>query len=347
MSAIDTAVPTPVRSVERSLSGWGRASHSRCSLSRPGTAAEVADALDAASAAGCGLIARGAGRSYGDAAQIQGGRVLDMTGMDRILSIDQATGLVRAQAGATVARLMAALAEQGLTLPVVPGTRHVTLAGAIASDIHGKNHHRDGAIARHVTSMSLCTPRGGVIEISPESDPDLFFATLGGMGLTGVVLEATVRAEPLAVPGVAADTDRTDGLAQTLEVMGADERHRYSVAWLDLLARGPRMGRAVISRADPLPAGATLRRGRGRLGASPGDPGRLLARPAFEVPQGFPGGAPSPHQHAYLQRPALAGLAATGAWPSAGGGRPTSSRSTGSGSGPASTGRGGWSSTSS
>ena len=97
---------------------------------------------------------------------------------------------------------MARLAAHGLTLPVVPGTRHVTLAGAIASDIHGKNHHRDGGFARHVASLSLCTPAGEVLELTPDSDADLFYATLGGMGLTGVVVEATVRAEPLPSPWV-------------------------------------------------------------------------------------------------------------------------------------------------
>lgn len=284
-----TEAPAPAaEAVERSLCGWGRAAHSRCAVVRALSAGEVADGLVGAARAGTGAIARGAGRSYGDAAQNGGGRVLDTTGMDGIVSIDRAGGLVRAQAGATVARLMAALAEHGLTLPVVPGTRHVTLAGAIASDIHGKNHHRDGAFVRHVVSLSLCTPDGEVREVSPEREGELFYATFGGMGLTGVILEATIAAEPLAVPGVAADTDRTDGLAQTLELMGAAETHRYSVAWLDLLARGPRMGRAVISRAEPLPAGTRMRAGGGLLGGSPRDPGRLLARPVVEVPQGFP-----------------------------------------------------------
>src|ERR1700726_3928521 len=149
----------------------------------------------------------------------------------------------RAQGGATVARLMARLAAHGLTLPVVPGTRHVTLAGAIASDIHGKNHHRDGGMARHVASLTLCTPTGELLETSPDNDPELFYATLGGMGLTGVIVQATIRAEPLT-PFVVEDADRTNSLEETLELMTADDPHRYSVAWLDLLASGSRTGRA-------------------------------------------------------------------------------------------------------
>jgi decaprenylphospho-beta-D-ribofuranose 2-oxidase len=273
---------------ERSLSGWGRTRSSRCRVLRPRATQDVLEALDRAARTGAGAIARGAGRSYGDAAQNGGGDVLDMTGLDRIVSIDPARGLVTAQAGATIAQLMARLAAHGLTLPVVPGTRHVTLAGAIASDIHGKNHHRDGAFARHVASLSLCTPARGLLEVSPASDGGLFYATLGGMGLTGVVVEATLRAEPLQSPWVAADVDRTDGLEQTLELMAGEERHRYSVAWLDLLADGAKLGRAIVSRADPLGRGALKLPARGRRAGGRDYPGALGKRPPVEVPDGFP-----------------------------------------------------------
>lgn len=248
------------------------------------------DVLAAGALGGAGVIARGAGRSYGDAAQIAGGEVLDMTGLDRIISIDPARRLVRAQAGATLAQLMARLAAHELTLPVVPGTRHVTLAGAIASDIHGKNHHSDGGFARHVAAISLCTPSGELLELTPEDDAELFYATLGGMGLTGVVVEATVAAQELSSPWVAEDIDRTDGLAETLDLMGGEERHRYSVAWLDLLADGPKMGRAVISRADPLAAEDVT--GISKAGRRAGStyPGSLTRRPILEIPAGVPGG---------------------------------------------------------
>jgi decaprenylphospho-beta-D-ribofuranose 2-oxidase len=277
------------QSVERSLSGWGATRRSRCEVLRPRGAEDVLDALERSARTGTGVIARGAGRSYGDAAQNDGGDVLDMTGLDRIVSIDPVRRLVTAQPGASIAQLMARLAAHGLTLPVVPGTRHVTVAGAIASDIHGKNHHRDGGFARHVASLALCTPAQGLLEITAENDPELFYATLGGMGLTGVVVEATLRAEPLDSPWVAADVDRTDGLEQTLELMGEDERHRYSVAWLDLLAEGSKMGRAIVSRADPLARDEVKLPSRGRRAAGRAYPGALSRPPAIEVPRGFPG----------------------------------------------------------
>ena len=260
---------------------------------RPRGVEDVLEAL-ASHAPRAGVIARGAGRSYGDAAQIGGGTVLDMTGLDQIVSIDGEHGLITAQAGATVAQLMARLAAHGLTLPVVPGTRHVTLAGAVASDIHGKNHHHDGALSRHVAALSLCTPAGGETEVSPETDPELFYATLGGMGLTGVVMEATLRTEPLPSPWVAADVDRTDGLQQTLELMSGSERHRYSVAWLDLLADGSKLGRAIVSRADPLGSDSPALLARRRRAASGAYPAALSRRPAFDVPRGFPAGLMRP-----------------------------------------------------
>jgi decaprenylphospho-beta-D-ribofuranose 2-oxidase len=289
MSVAEPPTRAHLSGEQRSLSGWGRAARCRSRLLRVRAAEDVASFLATEARPDRGVIARGAARNYGDAAQNEGGDVLDMTGLDRILWVDAERRLARAQAGATVAQLIARLAMDGLTLPVVPGTRHVTIAGAIASDIHGKNHHRDGGMARHVVSMAICTPAGGMLEVTPESDPEQFYATLGGMGLTGVVVEATLAVEPLLSPWVAADIDRTDGLAGTLELMGAEERHRYSVAWLDMLAAGARMGRAVISQADPMPAGAGAPR-RGRWRARGHDhPAGITRGPLIDVPRGVPG----------------------------------------------------------
>jgi decaprenylphospho-beta-D-ribofuranose 2-oxidase len=286
MSAIDPATRARSRGERRVLYGWGRTVPSSSLVIRPSCVDEIEELLGSPPRAG--VIARGAGLSYGDAAQNDGGEVLDMSWWDGIISIDPAQRLVTAQAGATLAQLLAALARHGLTLPVVPGTRYVTIAGAVASDVHGKSHHRDGSFARHVASLRLCTPAAGCVEVSPESDPDLFYATLGGMGLTGVIVRATLQAEPLPSPWVAVDVDRTDGLEQTLELMAEEERHRYSAAWLDLIASGPRLGRAVVGRADPVMAEDVPSRARARAGNGARYAHKLARGPLIDVPRAFP-----------------------------------------------------------
>jgi len=285
MSVADRA-SAPLIGLDSSLSGWGATTPSRARLVQPKDAPDVARILATSGSLGAGLIARGAGRSYGDAASNDGGCVLDMTRFDRIVQVSPERGIVVAQAGATIAELQAELARHGMTLPVVPGTAHVTIGGAIASDVHGKNHHRDGSFARHVATISLCTPSAGLLEVSPDGDRELFYATLGGMGLTGVVVQATLRVEPLLSGWIAEDIERTDGLEQTLASMAADEHHRYSVAWLDLLAPGAKSGRAVISRADHLPASSAP--GRGELERGRSLERRVRPRRAPSVPRGFP-----------------------------------------------------------
>jgi len=285
MSAIKPTTRARSHGERRVLHGWGRTAPSSSLVIRPSCVDEIEELLGSSPRAG--VIARGAGLSYGDAAQNDGGEVLDMSRWDGIVSIDPGPRLVTAQAGATVARVLGALARYGLTLPVVPGTRYVTIAGAIASDVHGKSHHRDGSLSRHVASLSLCTP-GGCVEVSPHTDPDLFYATFGGMGLTGVIVRATLQAESLPSPWVAVDLDRTDGLNQTLELMAEEERHRYSAAWLDLLASGPKFGRAVVGRADPLPAEDAPSPTRATAGNGVGYARKLARGPLVDVPRRFP-----------------------------------------------------------
>jgi decaprenylphospho-beta-D-ribofuranose 2-oxidase len=288
MSVAELSTGASLGGERRSLTGWGRTARGDATVIAPRAVEDVVERLAGTAGSSAGVIARGAGRSYGDAAQLDGGDVLDMTGWTRILSVDGEHETITAQAGATIAELLAALAPRGLTLPVVPGTRHVTLGGAIASDIHGKNHHRDGGLARHVLGLSLCTPADGCREVSSETDPDLFYATLGGMGLTGVLVQATLRAEPLSSPWVAADTDRTEGLQQSLELMSEHEDRRYSVAWLDLLAAGSRFGRAIVSRADDLPAVSAPRPATGLRRSRAAYPDALLRGPTVVVPRRFP-----------------------------------------------------------
>ncbi len=316
MSVADIGATRRLSGRDRTLTGWGRTAPGRCRVVEPRGADEARAALGARSRGVPfrGVIARGAGRSYGDAAQNTGGVVLDMTALDKVISIDPTTRLVTAEAGVTIAQLMARLCDHGMTLPVVPGTSQVTLGGAIASDIHGKNHHCDGGFARHVATLSLLTPGGGVSDVSPELDGELFYATLGGMGLTGVILQATIRAEPMSAPWVAADTDRTAGLEETLALMSGEEPRRYSVAWLDLLAAGSKHGRAIVSRADPLPRDALPPAVSRRPWAQPEYPRALLQGPKLGAPRAAGAITPVSGRYASVQRVALALRTAPRAW---------------------------------
>jgi decaprenylphospho-beta-D-ribofuranose 2-oxidase len=232
------------------LSGWGRTAPSAARLLVPGRADEVVETL--VHAAGCrerAIIARGLGRSYGDAAQCAGGLVIETTGLDQIGTIDGA-GTVNVGAGVSLATLLRVALPQGWFVPVTPGTRQVTIGGAIAADIHGKNHHRDGSFCRHVVSMTLATPTG-VHEVSPESDPELFWATAGGMGLTGVLLGAQLRLRRVETAWMRVDTERHGCLDAVLEALERlDATHLYSVAWLDCSARRGALGRGVVDAGD-------------------------------------------------------------------------------------------------
>lgn len=235
------------------LSGWGRFEGQRSAVYRP----ESWPALEAIvrSAPERTVIARGLGRSYGDSA-VNGGAATVLTQrLDRILELDLERGTIVCEGGAPLSRLLSFLVPKGLFLPVVPGTRFVTVGGALAADIHGKNHHVDGTIGRHVEELTLLSPSGEVLRCSAEEHREAFDATLGGMGLTGFILSARLRLLPIETPLVRVVTRRARRLDELLSMLRDDERSsRYSVAWIDALGRGRSLGRGVLIRGDHLPA---------------------------------------------------------------------------------------------
>jgi decaprenylphospho-beta-D-ribofuranose 2-oxidase len=243
MASEDHRAPAITR---RRLSGWGRTPAAASDVAVPRGAEDIVGLLHKAN--GRGLIPRGLGRSYGDAAQRSGGLVLDMTSLDRFGPVDPTTGLVTVEAGVSIDTLMRAVLPQGWFVPVTAGTRSITVGGAIAADIHGKNHHRNGSFCNHVTAMTLVTPMG-IMQVTPESDPALFWATAGGMGLTGVVLEATVQLQPVESSWVTVDTNRYANLPELMrEMVATDDLHHYSVAWVDCNSSGSRKGRSILTR---------------------------------------------------------------------------------------------------
>ncbi|WEH35492.1 FAD-binding oxidoreductase [Streptomyces sp. AM 4-1-1] len=266
-----------------SMTGWGRTAPTTALLFRPRTYEEAVTVVR-----GCGprgSIARGLGRAYGDAAQNAGGSVLDMTALNRIHAIDRATGTVVCDAGVSLHRLMEVLLPLGWFVPVTPGTRQVTVGGAIGADIHGKNHHVSGSFSRHVTELRLLTADGELRTVRPGSD--LFDATTGGMGLTGVILSATLRFHRVATSWMSVDTERATDLDDLMaRLTAADHRYRYSVAWIDLLARGRATGRSVLTRGEHAPPDALPAHARRTPLAF--RPGRLPAAPRF-LPEGLLG----------------------------------------------------------
>jgi decaprenylphospho-beta-D-ribofuranose 2-oxidase len=211
--------------------------------------AELGDALSTVGPRGA--ILRGLGRSYGDAAQNGGGLVVRLNGSAEAVVVDREAGTATVPAGVSIDELLRVIVPLGFFVPVTPGTRWVTLGGAVASDIHGKNHHVDGSIGNHVVRLALTLADRSVRIVGPDVEPEVFWATVGGMGLTGAITEVVLRLLPITTSRIAVDTARLPDLDALLAAMSdGDERYRYSVAWIDVTARGAALGRSVLTRGD-------------------------------------------------------------------------------------------------
>jgi len=254
------------------VSGWGRFPVVDSDVLRPRSFEAVGNAVVT------GSVARGNGRAYGDAA-IGAVRTIGMTGFDRIRSFDPATGRIRLEAGVLLADLIDTFGPRGFLPFVVPGTRFVSVGGAIAADVHGKNHHCEGGFGRHVDSILLRTGQGETIEVSREQNSDAFFATVGGMGLTGVILEATMRLRPVETGWIRERVISASDLDAAMRALDAGDAATYSVAWIDCAARGQNLGRSLIY------LGEHAARGELADGADAFPPGK---KPGLSVPIDLP-----------------------------------------------------------
>jgi decaprenylphospho-beta-D-ribofuranose 2-oxidase len=258
------------------LSGWGRSRQVGTLACRPATPEAAAAALAAAPGP---LIAHGAGRSYGDAALNDGGHTILTDALDRIESFDPASGEIVCQPGVTFRQLLEHFLPQRWLFPVSPGTAFTTLGGAVANDVHGKNHELDGSFGDHLRWLDLALPDGEVRRVSPERDPELFRATVGGIGLSGLILRLAFALRRVPSGSVAVREQRIADLDAFMAAFESCRRQAtFSVGWIDTTARGRGFGRGILETAAPAPA----------------DAGRVRPRRPLAVPFDFPGGVLNP-----------------------------------------------------
>lgn len=234
------------------LRSWGRypdQPQTGHSVRWPDEVPRVLGEIAAASAEGA--LAYGMGRSYGDSCLAQSDRVVETSTMDRVLHADWAAGTVTAQAGLSLASLIEIALPHGWFLPVTPGTRYVTLGGAVANDVHGKNHHVLGTFGCHVLGLTLYRSDQGIIECSPSTRADLFAATVGGLGLTGIILAVRLQLRRVQSCYMQQRAIRFGSLDEFFAISAEyDSKHEYGVAWVDCQASGKSMGRGIYFVAD-------------------------------------------------------------------------------------------------
>ncbi len=228
---------------EEEIAGWGRHPVGRGRVERPERLALPAG--------GRPLVPRGLGRAYGDPAlpSSPGGLVLETTRADRIHSFEPATGRLHCEAGLSLAEILRVFVPRGWFPPVTPGTKFVTVGACVACDVHGKNHHRDGSFGSFVDRVTLCTADGRLVECGPDRERELFLATLGGMGLTGLIVDVTLRLRRVESPWIVLETQGMASLDAMLEGLRLSATHwPYTVGWIDCLARGADLGRGILMR---------------------------------------------------------------------------------------------------
>jgi len=257
------------------INGWGR---------YPKIDAQIDELVDRASLSailkqsdGDGqLIARGAGRSYGDSSLAN--RVVSSRFLDNFIEFDTENGLLRCASGATLEQVLEICLPKGWLLPVLPGTRFVSVGGAIASDVHGKNHHRDGCFSNFVQSITLMLASGEIVICDRNNKRQLFEATCGGMGLTGIILDAKLTLEKISSAWIEQHTVAAANLDEIFDHFEEHSGSKYSVAWIDCLAQGARRGRSVLFTGEQAQYGGLEKRQRSNIAAPPAFPAALINR---------------------------------------------------------------------
>ena len=227
------------------LSNWGKYPCIETQLSTPAHMADLTQQVQAAPAS----IARGLGRCYGDSA-LHAQRVFSTQRLNHMLAFDAETGLLVAEAGVSLAEIVEAFAPRGWFLPVTPGTKFVTLGGAVASDVHGKNHHVAGTFGQHVPWIDILTAKEGVVRCSPSENTQLFHATCGGHGLTGIIVRVALQLVRISSAWISQTTIKTGNLEEIMDAFETYEHFHYSVAWIDCLKTGAQLGRSILMCGD-------------------------------------------------------------------------------------------------
>jgi FAD/FMN-containing dehydrogenase len=237
------------RFVTKSIAGWGNLPVQTCNLFRAEKRRDLLLALRDGKQPS--YISRGLGRSYGDSSLNENQGVILNQRLNRFIAFDPTSGTLHCEAGVSLQEVLDIFVPRGFFPAVTPGTKYVTVGGAIAADVHGKNHHYDGCISEFVDAFTLLTACGDILNCSRGENPDAFWATIGGMGLTGIILDVTMRLRPIESAYVTVDYQKAPDLDAALAAFSkGDEHYRYSVAWIDCLASGAALGRSVLMRGN-------------------------------------------------------------------------------------------------
>lgn len=237
----------------KNLEGWGRYPRHEALAARPERIGEVRDAL--LDREGKPVLAYGLGRSYGDAALIEDGRVVLTERLNRMLDFDPESGWLRVESGVSLKEIIETFLPRGFFPPVVPGTQFVTVGGALGCNIHGKNHHVDGAFGDHVRRVELLTANNEIVVCDAQNEPELFWATVGGMGMTGLILSLELQLERVEGPAIEMESIRVNNLNEFFEVSDESADYTHTVSWIDCVQQGSSMGRGIFMRGKHAPRG--------------------------------------------------------------------------------------------